>query len=184
MVMMMTKLLLRIALIQLLFAGVLFTQGYWYWLLNFELAFFASMFIIIGSFQGYQRMINRRLEVGEGMNDELMQKIEDPHELYEDESETSSALNQEEQPEQKLSEVVKEEKKRLKQNKQTLKKTIKSTPGIFSPLRFVPYVVLVLSFISLNNNQILDITAFLIGLAAGIISAIIVGKRWIESTNS
>jgi len=181
----MTRLLLRIALVQLLFAGVLFTQGYWYWLLNFELAFFSSVFIIIGSFHGYKRMIDRRLEVGEGMNDELIQKLEDPYNLYDDEKEVSSEnLDIEQKPEEDLASVVKEEKKRLKQDKQTFKKTIKSTPGIFSPLRFAPYVILILSFISLNNNHILDVFAFLIGLGVGIATAILIGKKWIAGANS
>ncbi len=172
----MTKLIYRLLILQLLFILVLFVQGYWYWLLNFELAFVSAMFIIAGSFSGYKRMVDRRLEVGEGMNDAMLEKIEDPHELY-DEDEPCEEVDQE------LSAVIKEEKKRLKQNKQTLKKTIKSTPGIFSPWRFIPYIVLVLSFIGLNNNHVLDIPAFLIGLAAGIISAVLIGKRWISSTS-
>jgi len=180
----MTRLLLRFLLVNFLFAAVLFTQGYWYWLLNFELALLSSVFIILGSFHGYKRMINRRLDVGEGMNDELMKKLEDPYDLYDDEDTVKTQeLAKDEELQEDLAKVVKEEKKRLKQNKQTLKKTIKSTPGIFSPLRFVPYVMLILSFIALNNNQILDVMAFLIGLAVGVIVAIIIGKSWIASTN-
>ena len=182
--MIMTNLLLRLLLAHLLFAGIMFTQGYWYWLLNFELALISSVFIIMGSFYGYKNMIKRRLDVGEGMDDALMEKLEDPYDLYDDDKSTESAnLNIEEKPEEDLATVVKEEKKRLKQDKQTLKKTIKSTPGIFSPLRFAPYVVLILSFISLNNNHILDIAAFLIGLGAGIATAILIGKKWIAQTS-
>jgi hypothetical protein len=44
----MRKVISRLLLVKLVFALFLFVQGYWYWLLNFELAFFASMFIIIG----------------------------------------------------------------------------------------------------------------------------------------
>jgi len=179
----MIRLLLRFLLANFIFAAVLFTQGYWYWLLNFELALLSSVFIILGSFHGYKRMINRRLDVGEGMNDELMQKLEDPYDLYEDEDQASKNRAMSSEPEENLVQVVKEEKKRLKQDKQTLKKTIKSTPGIFSPLRFVPYAMLILSFISLNNNQILDVTAFLVGLGVGVVVAIIIGKGWIASTN-
>jgi len=179
--MIMTNILLRIALINLLFAGVLFIQGYWYWLLNFELAFISSIFIILGSFHGYKRMINKRLEVGEGMNDEIMEKLEDPYNLYDDEK--NEALEIEQDPEVDLASVVKEEKKRLKQDKQTIKKTVKSTPGIFSPLRFIPYAVLVLSFIALNNNHVLDVVAFLVGLGVGIAIAIFLGKKWIALTS-
>ncbi len=123
-------------------------------------------------------MVQNRLHSGEGMNDEMLAKIEDPYELYDEES-----LEKTEEVEEDLSTVIKEEKKRLKENRQTLKKTVKSTPGIFSPWRFLPYIVLVLSFIALNNNHILDIPAFLIGLGAGIISAVFIGKKWISSSS-
>lgn len=170
----MRKLIYRLLLIKLIFALVLFTQGYWYWLLNFELAFFASMLIILGSFSGYKRMIQRRLDSGEGMDDSMLEKLEDPYELYEDESLPSDE-------ELSITEIVKEEKQRLKKNKETFKKTVKSTTGILSPWRFLPYLFLVLSFIALNNNHILDIFAFLTGLGLGIISAVLLGKAWIKA---
>ncbi|HIC45007.1 MAG TPA: hypothetical protein EYO73_12235 [Sulfurimonas sp.] len=177
----MTNIILRILLINFLFAGVLYIQGYWYWLINFELAFVSSVLIILGSFSGYKKMISKRLEVGEGMNDGLMDKLEDPYDLYDEEK--SENLDIEEKPEEDLAKVIKEEKKRLKKDKQTIKKTIKSTPGIFSPLRFIPYAILIMSFIGLNNNHILDIVAFLVGLGVGISVAIFLGKKWISLAN-
>lgn len=129
-------------------------------------------------------MINRRLDVGEGMNDELMQKLEDPYDLYDEEDVAKSQeFSKDEHKQEDLARLVKEEKKRLKKDKQTIKKTIKSSPGIFSPLRFLPYAMLVLSFISLNNNHILDTVAFLTGLGVGVFVAIIIGKNWIAATS-
>lgn len=170
----MRRLIYRLLLAKLIFVLVLFIQGYWYWLLNFELAFFASLFIILGSFSGYKRMIQRRMDAGEGLDQTMLEKIEDPYDLYEEES-----LHSEEEPD--LKEVIKEEKKRLKQNKETFKKTVKSTTGILSPWRFIPYLFLVLSFIALNNNHILDVLAFLLGLGVGIVSAVVLGKSWIKA---
>lgn len=178
----MINIILRLALINLIFAGILYIQGYWYWLLNFELAFISSVFIILGSFHGYKSMINKRLDVGEGMNDEMMDKLEDPYDLYDEDK--SKSLETDQVNQEDLSAVVKEEKKRLKQDKKTLKKTLKSSPGIFSPLRVIPYAVLIMSFIGLNNNHVLDVVAFLVGLGVGIAMAIFLGKKWISSTNS
>lgn len=172
----MRKYINRLLIVKLIFALILFVQGYWYWLLNFELAFFASMFIILGSFSGYKRMVQKRLEAGSGIDDTMLEKIEDPYDLYDEESQTEMDESL------ALKDIIKEEKKRLKENKETFKKTIKSTPGIFSPWRFLPYLFLVLSFIGLNNNHILDIPAFLIGLAAGILSAVLLGKKWIKAS--
>ena len=168
----MRKYIYRLLLVKLIFALFLFVQGYWYWLLNFELAFVSSLLIVFGSFHGYKNLIQRRMDAGEGSDDSLLEKIEDPYALYEEET------LQEEQRD--LAEVVKEEKARLKANKETLKKTIKSSAGLFSPWRFIPYGVLVLSFIGLNNNHILDITAFLTGIGLGILSAIFIGTKFIN----
>jgi len=168
---MMRRLIYRLLLVKLLFALTMFLQGFWYWLLNFELAFFTSMAIVFGSFHGYKHLVLKRLEQGEGSDESLLEKIEDPYELYDEEQ----AVNEDESVD--LAQVVKDEKARLKQNKETLKKTVKSSPGLFSVWRFVPYIVLVLSFIGLNNNNILDIPAFLIGLGLGILSAIFIGLK-------
>ena len=174
----MIKLISRVLLLNLILAIFIFIQGYWYWLINFELAFFSALFIILGSFHGYKSLVTKRLETGEGMNDVMLEKIEDPYELYDEETEEKI------DEEKSLLQLVKEEKQRLKKNKQTFKKTIKSTPGIFSPWRFLPYTMLVLSFIGLNNNHILDITGFLTGLSFGIVAAIFVGKSWIKASAS
>jgi len=174
----MIKLISRVLLLNLILTIFIFIQGYWYWLINFELAFFSALFIILGSFHGYKSLVTKRLETGEGMNDVMLEKIEDPYELYDEETEEKI------DEEKNLLQLVKEEKQRLKKNKQTFKKTIKSTPGIFSPWRFLPYTMLVLSFIGLNNNHILDITGFLTGLSFGIVAAIFVGKSWIKASAS
>lgn len=168
----MRKYIYRLLLVKLVFALFLFVQGYWYWLLNFELAFVSSMLVVFGSFHGYKNLIQRRIDVGEGSDNSLLEKIEDPYELYEEEVIQEENLD--------LAEVVKEEKARLKANKETFKKTVKSSAGLFSPWRFLPYGILVLSFIGLNNNNVLDVAAFLLGLGLGILSAIFLGIKFLN----
>jgi len=171
----MRNLIFRLLLVQLIFVLIVLASGYWYWLLNFELAFFASMSVIMGSFSGYKNLVQRRIDAGEGEESVLLDKIEDPYELYDEEEQKPIE-------ELDLRQVVKEEKQRLKANKQTFKKTIKSAPGLFSPWRFLPYIFLVLSFIALNNNHILDLSGFLIGLGFGIATAVLIGTKWIKNT--
>ena len=159
---------------QIIFALIVFGTGYWYWLFNFELAFASSFMIILGSLYAYRSMIIRRIQTHEpSSDDEMLEKIEDPYALYDDETN-----NVEE--DKALSQIIKEEKLRLKQNKQSFKKTMKSSRGMFSPWRLIPYVFLVLSFIGLRNNHILDIPAFLIGLAVGIVASVYVGRGWLS----
>ncbi len=173
----MPNLLFRLLLVQLIFVLIVLASGYWYWLLNFELAFISSMFIIMGSFSGYKRLVQRRLDAGEGEDSTVLDKIEDPYELYDEKQKQDEIIPEE----LDLKAVVKEEKQRLKANKQTFKKTIKSAPGLFSPWRFLPYIFLVLSFIGLNNNHVLDLNGFLIGLAFGIVAAVLIGMKWIKN---
>ncbi len=141
--------------------------------LNFQIAFFASVLILLGSTYSYKRLVDRRVASEDRPDDtDLLDKIDDPFDLYSEEI-TAQALESEEVD---LKTVVKEEKERLKQNKQTFKNTAKSTPALVSLFRVVPYLFLVLGFIGLKNNGYLELTPFLIGLGVGIVVGLFMGK--------
>lgn len=171
----MRKILYGTLLLTLVFAFVLFLLGYWRWFLNFELAFISSMLILFGTFSGYWSMVQKRLEAGEGEDQSLLDEIEDPYALYEEEEGREELTS---------AQLLQEEKRRLKQSSQSLKKTLKSGAGIFSPWRILPYIILVMSFIGLNNNHILSIPAFLLGLAGGIVFAVLVSKAWVDQDST
>lgn len=172
---MMRSLLYGTLVLTLVCAAVLFALGHWYWFLNFELAFISSMLILLGTFVGYRRMVQKRVEAGEGADESLLDEIEDPYALH-DEEETKEELTS--------AQLLQEEKARLKKSSQPLKNTLKSTSGIFSPWRFLPYILLIMSFVALNNNHILDIPAFLLGLAGGIVFAVLLSKIWVKEKST
>ncbi|MEN8147491.1 MAG: hypothetical protein ABFR02_07715 [Campylobacterota bacterium] len=141
--------------------------------INFQVAFLSSVLILLGSTYSYKRLVDRRVASEDRPDDtDLIDKIDDPFDLYSEEI-GSEAMEVEEVD---LKTVVKEEKKRLKENKQTVKNTAKSAPALVSIFRVVPYLFLVLGFIGLNNNGLLSLVPFLVGLGFGVVAGLFMGR--------
>ena len=146
------------------------------WLVSFELfinaevAFFSAFFIMMGSMYSYSRLVNKRLAAGEGGNDEMLEKIDDPYDLYDE-----GPIAEQPSPEDvDIKAVIKEEKKRLKAN---TGKNVKTTaPAMVSLFRLVPYIFLVLGFIGLKNNDLLALWPYLIALGVGVVAGLMTGK--------
>ena len=131
--------------------------------INLQIAFLSSFFVIVGSTLAYKRMV-----ISEVNNDnvdyqrDFLDELEDPHELYDDEP-----INNAPAEELDLKEIVKEERKKIKMfNVKDAKKGFKAGVSFY---RLVPYVFLVLAFIALKNNDLLDISVYLPSLLFGII---------------
>ena len=140
--------------------------------INFQIAFLSSVLVLLGSTYSYKRLVERRVDSEDRPDDtDLVEKIDDPFDLY---SEEISAEVIEEDLDLKA--VVKEERARLKSQKNTLKNTAKSTPALVSMFRVLPYLFLVLGFIGLKNNQLLALMPYLIGLGVGIVVGFFMGK--------
>jgi len=131
--------------------------------MNLQIAYLSSLFIILGSSYAYRKMINT--QVASDMVEEkrdLLDEIEDPHELYEEDS-----INYAPVEELDLRAIVKEEKKKIKTfSFESMKHGAKGSSSLF---RLVPYIFLILGFIALKNNELLDITIYLPSLLVGII---------------
>ncbi len=140
--------------------------------INLQIAFLSSFFIILGSMFTYKKMISRKV-TDEGNTDDgkrdLLDTIEDPYELYED-----TPINNTPAEELDLKAIVKEEKKKIKTL--SLKNMKHGAKGSFSLFRLVPYLFLVLGFIALNNNELLNIAIYLPSLLVGIVVGSITGK--------
>ena len=133
--------------------------------INVQIAFLSSFFIILGSAYAYKTMVSKQVETDIVSEDrDLLDTIEDPHELYEDHN--VEQINTTEDT-LELKEIVKQEKKKIKIL--NLKDIKKGSRAGFSPFRLLPYLFLILSFIALNNNDILSIKIYLPSLLLGII---------------
>lgn len=140
--------------------------------INLQIAFLSSLFIIQGSMYAYNRMI--KTQVASDSIDEqrdILDTIEDPHELYDDE-----VINETPIEELDLKAIVKEEKKKIKIiNIKDMKKGGKASVSLY---RLVPYLFLILGFIALKNNELLNISIYLPSLLVGIVIGYVSSKSF------
>jgi hypothetical protein len=130
-------------------------------ILNIQVAFISSLLIVLGSYLGYKKNIERRVEDYpvdfDNNNPDEIDKVEDPYDLY-----SKININEEELSKEEAKEIFKEEKEKLK-NQSNVKNTIKSFGAASSIYRIGGYVLLVIGFFYLNNNKLLEPIIYLIG---------------------
>ncbi len=138
---------------------------------NIETAFLSALFIIVGTSYAYKRVVLTKVESGEYVKErDLLDKIEDPYELYDD-KETNDVSPKE----LNLKEIVKEEKAKVKLlNMKNMKYGAKGGISLF---RLLPYLFLIFGFIALKNNNILELWYYLPSLFMGIVAGSFISKE-------
>ena len=138
--------------------------------INIQIAFLSSLFVILGSSFAYRKMVQTQVEA-DNFEDkrDLLDDIEDPHELYDDEP-----INDAPVEELDLKAIVKEERAKIKTL--SINSMKHGARGSVSLFRLVPYLFLVLGFIALKNNELLDIAIYLPSLLVGIVIGSIASK--------
>ncbi|MDD3343241.1 MAG: hypothetical protein PHR87_06690 [Sulfurospirillaceae bacterium] len=116
------------------------------WLLNTQIALVCSMMITLSSFLAYKAMIKHRVQEGDvGDDRELLDVIEDPHGLYDDEEVA------------KLSTI--------ETVKKSTRNVLRSYKGALSPYRLASYAFLCISVLFLIRHTSFNALAFLVGLS-------------------
>ena len=138
---------------------------------NVQVAFLSAFFIILGSSLAYRKMVHSQVDTQayEEKRD-LLDTIEDPHELYDD-----KPINDAPVEELDLKAIVKEERAKIKTF--SLSSMKHGVRGSVSLLRLIPYLLLILGFIALKNNAILELKFYLPSLLLGILTASVLSKR-------
>jgi hypothetical protein len=138
--------------------------------INMQVAFFSSLFVILGASFAYKKMVRTQVDSGsyEEQRD-LLDTIEDPHELYD-----GKPLNETPAQELDLKQIVKEEKAKIKTFSMASAK--QGARGSVSLFRLVPYLFLALGFIALKNNELLDLAVYLPSLMIGIVVGSVASK--------
>ena len=139
--------------------------------INLQIAFLSSYFVILGSSIAYKKMVENQIlsNMIEEQRD-LLDEIEDPHGLYDNE-----VINETPVEELDLKAIVKEEKSKIKTfSVDSMKHGVR---GSASAYRLIPYAFLVLGFIALKNNEILDIAIYLPSLLVGIVAGSLSSKE-------
>lgn len=150
------------------------------WLYTTQIGFFTSSLVIAASMASYRRMIEKRLEYGavpiEDERDEL-DKIDDPYDLYEDE--TSSSINEEERElsKEEFVEIYKEEKSRQKAQKRSISELLRDSKAFLSIYRLGAYGLLILGFFYLNRHDYLHIPSYFFALTVPPVIVVIILMR-------
>jgi hypothetical protein len=105
---------------------------------------------------------------------DLLDKIEDPHELFNEQE-----INDAPAEELDLKAIVKEEKAKVKVFSVTNMKH--GAKGSMSAFRLVPYAFLILGFIALQNNELLNLSIYLPSLFVGIIMGSVMSKSLVSN---
>lgn len=160
------KLLFALELIILLSAFFSFS-----FFINVQVAFLSSFFIIAGSAYAYNRMIKNQVALDNvDEKRDILDEIEDPYELYDE-----TIINEASADELDLRAIVKEEKQKIKiLNFGEIKKGARAGVSLF---RLVPYLFLIIGFIALKNNALLDISVYLPSLLLGILAGYFASKE-------
>mgnify|MGYP005619166783 CR=1 FL=1 len=136
-------------------------------LYNTQIGFFSSTLVMLGSMFSYRRMVNKRVEheiITVDDSKDVIDKLEDPHDLYSEDIV--------ENPDVDIVEAVKEEKKRMKENKRSLFQALKDTRGALSLYRISAYMLLIMGFLYLNRQELLHIPSYLVSLTLPIIGIV------------
>ena len=134
------------------------------WVLNTQVAFVSSLFIVIASFLSYRRNIQSRLsnldltKTNQSEDRDKIDEIDDPYDLYTE----YEQIPEEELTSEKIKEIINDEKSKV--NKNSFKNTLFSASGFLSIYRILGYGILIFGFFALNNNKIFLPIAFIIGL--------------------
>jgi len=128
-------------------------------LLNTQVAFISSLLIVLGSFWGYKRAVEKGVQ--NPAHRDYIDTVEDRFDLYGEDEVTDDAK-----------ELFESEKKRIKGNS-NLKVLAKSYRGFFSPLRLFGYLFMVVAILMLIKRSLFEPLYFLLGLAVVPLSAMV-----------
>ncbi|MDB2562541.1 hypothetical protein N9X61_02940 [Sulfurimonas sp.] len=139
--------------------------------MNVQMAFLSSLFVILGTSYAYKSMVVKKVDSDEFEDKrDLLDEIEDPHELYDD-----SEINNAPVEDLDLKAIVKEERAKIKTlSASSLKHGARGAASFF---RLVPYAFLILGFIALENNGLLNVGIYLPSLLLGIIVGSVSAKE-------
>jgi hypothetical protein len=133
-----------------------------------QIGYITATLVMVASIISYRRMVNARVKhqiITMDNSKDTIDKLEDPYDLYSDDV----TIDEEEKS---LAQTINEEKKKLKNNRRSVYQSIKDTKAALSIYRLGAYVLLIVGFMYLNRQQLLNIPSYIVAL--GIPSLILV----------
>jgi hypothetical protein len=133
-----------------------------------QVGYWSSTLVVLASFGSYRRMVQRRLEArsipAEEADRDVIDRLEDPYDLYSEEEEGAEEMSARER--------IREEKTRLKKQRRSPAAAARDAAPAFSLWRLGAYGVLAAGFFFLNSAHLLHLGAYLPALALPIVLAV------------
>lgn len=120
------------------------------WFFNTQIAYLSSLMVVLASMYSYAQMVKVGVEndIVTTSNDELLDKIEDPHDLHDENVNGSEQFQNDEDEEKPINTI-----EAMKKNK-----------AYVSLYRIGAYAILVLGFLYLQNIKIFHMPSYMFGL--------------------
>jgi hypothetical protein len=145
------------------------------WFINSQIGFFSSLAVILASLYSYRKMVDQSVASGAviSSNDELLEKIEDPHGVYDEntshselDSESNEILNQVQDDKVQVQDDNMEVQGTAEDDKKiTTLEALKKSKAFVSFYRLGAYLMLAIGFLYLQSNHILHIPSYLFAIA-------------------
>ncbi|MDR3346644.1 MAG: hypothetical protein LBS73_05675 [Campylobacteraceae bacterium] len=124
------------------------------WLVNTQVGFFCSFIVTVLSLFGYKKMVENRVELSSDITPQrdILEKIEDPYELYDDERQSAEP--------------------QIKKPPRDVKAAV---GGFFSLYRIVGYALFFVAFLMLLKSGYFSALPFLAGVSVTPVGAVVYG---------
>ena len=127
--------------------------------MSFQIASIGSLVVVLGTFLRYKKEIQKNSSQN-SYDNELLQKVEDPYFVFEEEEEEIDPK-----------EFLLHQKQKIKRF--SFGSFLLGAKLFFTPFRFVGYLILIVGFLWLKSNSFLDLFGYLMGVSLLLISAFI-----------
>lgn len=163
------RLIMLLVAVALICTGVLLLENSPHAMSSFLVAYTTSAIVVLASFRNYQTMVLQRVENEKAVNEQsdydLIDKIDDPYNLYEKQEPSLEQSN--------IKEIIKEEKRRLKEQRGSIWTLFKNSLQAFRFWRLFAYFILILGFFYLLKNKMLILSYYLGALIIPIVIVIL-----------
>lgn len=114
------------------------------WLISSQVGYFSSLLVVFASILSYRNMVKSSVANGlvAGDNDKVLEEIEDPHGLYEEQ----------------LQEIEEDEPKR------GTVESLKQSRASLSLYRLGAYAILIIGFLIIDGNNLLHLPSYIFGI--------------------
>jgi len=122
------------------------------WLISSQVGYFSSLLVVVASLFSYKNMVKSSVDnsIIIADNDKILEEIEDPHGLYDDEDYTKNIQEND----------VKEED----EPKRAVGESLKHSKASLSIYRLGAYAILIFGFMILSSEHILHLPSYLFGI--------------------